>query len=281
MYGMDRVETAIERLREYEPEEGYALAFSGGKDSVVIKRLADMAGVKYDAHYQITTVDPPELVAFVKTFKDVHMDASYYSDGKRVTMWNLIPKRKMPPTRMVRYCCDQLKEQSAKGRVLITGVRHAESSKRKLNQGEITIADKGAKKFLAENYSSFQQTPMGGVVLNFDNAESKEMVDLCYKTRRTLVNPIIDWSDEDVWEFIHKYNVSYCSLYDQGFKRLGCIGCPMAGGKGQKKEFERYPKYRQLYIHAFERMLEERDRAGLESEWKDGEEVMQWWLKEK
>ena len=48
MYGMDRVETAIERLRAYEPPEGYWLAFSGGKDSVVIKALADMAGVKYE-----------------------------------------------------------------------------------------------------------------------------------------------------------------------------------------------------------------------------------------
>lgn len=60
--GKDKVEVAIDRLKSFEPEEGYHLAFSGGKDSVVIKALADMAQVKYDAHYNLTSVDPPELV---------------------------------------------------------------------------------------------------------------------------------------------------------------------------------------------------------------------------
>ena len=42
MYGKDKVQVAIERLQSFEPkEEGYALAFSGGKDSVVVKKLAD------------------------------------------------------------------------------------------------------------------------------------------------------------------------------------------------------------------------------------------------
>lgn len=68
IYGKDKVEVAIERLRAFEPLEGYHLAFSGGKDSVVIKALADMAGVKYDAHYSVSSVDPPELVQFVKKF---------------------------------------------------------------------------------------------------------------------------------------------------------------------------------------------------------------------
>lgn len=69
IYGKDRVQQAIERLQLFEPEEGYYLAFSGGKDSVTVKALMDMADVKYDAHYDVTSVDPPELVQFVKTFK--------------------------------------------------------------------------------------------------------------------------------------------------------------------------------------------------------------------
>lgn len=135
MYGMDKVELAIERLKAYEPEEGYFLAFSGGKDSVVVKALCDMAGVKYDAHYHITTVDPPELVQFVKTFDDVEMEAAVDRDGKRITMWNLIPKHKTPPTRLIRYCCEHLKESGGEGRVTVTGVRWAESPRRRKNQG--------------------------------------------------------------------------------------------------------------------------------------------------
>ena len=92
--GLDKVETAIKRIKTFEPPEGYYLAFSGGKDSVVIKALCDMAKVKYDAHYNVTTVDPPELVQFVKTFPDVTFDKSYYKDGTHITMWNLIPKKR-------------------------------------------------------------------------------------------------------------------------------------------------------------------------------------------
>lgn len=134
IYGKSKVEVAIERLKLFEPEEGYYLCFSGGKDSVVVKALADMAGVKYDAHYNHTSVDPPELIRFIKDIHpDVKIEYPRYKDGERITMWNLIPKKKMPPTRIVRYCCQYLKESGGEGRFCITGVRNAESAKRKLN----------------------------------------------------------------------------------------------------------------------------------------------------
>lgn len=278
MYGMDRVELAIERLKAYEPPDGYFVAFSGGKDSVVVKTLCDMAGVKYDAHYSITTVDPPELVRFVKSFKDVQMDAATDRDGKRITMWNLIPKKKMPPTRIARYCCQYLKESNGEGRVTVTGVRWAESPNRRKNQGGLTIYGKGAGKELDAAGLDYVQTDRGGVVLNLDNADTRNAMELCYRTRKTLINPIIEWEDDDVWEFIHKYNVPYCELYDQGYKRLGCIGCPM--NTEAAAELERYPKYKNLYLKAFERMLEEIRASGDgdKTSWKTAEDVMGWWL---
>ena len=280
MHGMDKVELAIERLKAYEPPEGYFVAFSGGKDSVVVKALCDMAGVKYDAHYSITTVDPPELVRFVKSFKDVHMDAATDRDGKRITMWNLIPKKKMPPTRIARYCCQYLKESNGEGRVTVTGVRWAESPNRRKNQGGLTIYGKGAGKELDAAGLDYVQTDRGGVVLNLDNADTRNAMELCYRTRKTLINPIIEWEDDDVWEFIHKYNVPYCELYDQGYKRLGCIGCPM--NTAAAAELERYPKYKHLYLKAFERMLEEirASDGGDKTQWKTAEDVMKWWLKQ-
>ncbi len=143
--GKDLVEMSIDRFRLFEPEEGYYLAFSGGKDSVVIKALADMAGVKYDAHYTLTSVDPPELVQFIKTFDDVQIDRPKDKDGNQITMWNLIQRKKMPPTRIVRYCCKELKEMGGQGRLVVTGVRWAESPNRKNNQGEITVMTKRKK----------------------------------------------------------------------------------------------------------------------------------------
>lgn len=97
-----------------------------------------------------------------------------------------------------------------------------------------------------------------------------------------LLNPIVDWTDDDVWEFLNDIvKVPHCRLYDEGFTRLGCIGCPMARAETQKKEFARYPKFREAYVRAFDRMLEKRRAEGLPTEWKDGEDVMRWWLQEK
>ena len=162
---LDKVQLAIKRLKAFEPPEGYYLAFSGGKDSQAVYHLAKMAGVKFDAHYCVTSVDPPELVKFIKThYPDVSREIPHDRDGKPVTMWTLIPEKLIPPTRIVRYCCEELKESNGAGRFTVTGVRAGESSNRKRNQGVITIPKAGKKvqKTLEEESINFTQTPRGG-----------------------------------------------------------------------------------------------------------------------
>lgn len=168
----EKVHDSIERIKAFQPRDGkgYFLAFSGGKDSVVCKALLDMAGVKYDAHYANTSVDPPELVRFIMNkHPDVAREYQTYDKdhrnpklaGKRITMWNLIPLKLMPPTRLVRYCCEKLKESSGDGRFTVTGVRWAESVNRAKNQGVVTITDRDAGRQLADD-PNFQQTVLGG-----------------------------------------------------------------------------------------------------------------------
>lgn len=83
-----------------------------------------------------------------------------------------------------------------------------------------------------------------------------------------------------MFEFADSENICMNCMYSMGYGRVGCIGCPMAG-KARWKEFADYPKYKQIYIHAFDRMLEERKRRGLETrKWKTGEEVFLWWMEE-
>ena len=166
----EKVKKSIERLKAFEPPEGYYLAFSGGKDSVVCKALLDMAGVKYDATYRVTSVDPPELVRFIKTVHpDVVREVPRYPDGyknpklagKPITMWNLIPEKLFPPTRLVRYCCAALKESGGDGRITVTGVRWAESNNRRENQGIVTVMSKAAGREYVDN-PDFTLTNRGG-----------------------------------------------------------------------------------------------------------------------
>ena len=287
-----KLEIAIQRLKLFEPPEGYFLAFSGGKDSQVIYHLAQMAGVKFDAHYHVTSVDPPELIYFIREYyPDVIFDVPHDKNGNRISMWSLIRDAKMPPTRNMRYCCSWLKEAYGNKQMTVTGVRWAESARRKANRGLVNIdgKPKATQKKADELGAKYRITKRGSLVMNEDNDENRRLAEYCYRTQKMLLNPIVDWTDEEVWEFLNDIvKVPHCCLYDEGFKRIGCIGCPLAGGKEQKHGFERYPKFRALYVRAFDRMIANRkektdsDRQNGEGvmRWQNGEEVMRWWLNE-
>ena len=125
----DRVETAIKRFKTFEPAEGYYLADSGGKDSTAVRALARMAGVRFDSHYNVTTIDPPALVRFIR---EKHQETIF--ERPELSMRELIVRKQFPPTRIQRYCCAELKEAKGAGRVVVTGVRWAESARRRKNK---------------------------------------------------------------------------------------------------------------------------------------------------
>ena len=279
-----KIDMALKRIETFQRPEGLYLAFSGGKDSVVTKRLLDMSGAKYDAHYRVTSVDPPELVRFIRdSYPDVDREVPRDDTGKPITMWNLIPRKLMPPTRLVRYCCEELKESGGEGRMTATGVRWAESKNREDNQGVVTIMSRSVHKELDGN-TDFRPTRQGGVMLMNDNDENRKLVEFCYRRHKTTLNPIIDWTDAEIWQFIRQEKIPYCCLYDEGFHRLGCIGCPMATRHGRSIEFARWPKYKTAYLHAFEKMIQERVQRGkIDGTWRlgtDPMEVFHWWMQD-
>lgn len=188
--------------------------------------------------------------------------------GEHITMWKLIPLKLMPPTRQVRYCCQVLKETGCANRYIATGVRWAESRQRKEREEFEKI---GVTKATKEKFTS--------IMLMNDNDANRRMNELCMQKNKMVVNPIIDWKNSDIWEFINSEHIETCELYKCGYDRVGCIGCPMAGNK-RYKEFADFPKYKQSYIRAFGRMLDVRKEKGLEAQWETGEEVYLWWMQD-
>lgn len=276
---MDKEKMAIERIGMasemslHHYKKPLVCAYSGGKDSDVLLELFKRSGIPFEVHNSHTTADAPQTVRHIqKVFRGLEsegikceIETPIYK-GEPTSMWKLIPEKLMPPTRLVRYCCSVLKETGCANRYIATGVRWDESTARMQREEFEKIANKKKDK------EKFTIT-----MLMNDNDKRRRMNELCMQQNKMVVNPIIDWTHRDVWEYINSEKIETCELYQCGYDRVGCIGCPMAGKK-RKREFEDFPQYKKLYIHAFERMLKERERRGKENTWKTGEDVFVWWI---
>ena len=212
------------RLSEHRYKMPLMVTYSGGKDSQVLVALAERAGINFEVVNSHTTADAPETVYFIrKQFYEMEQRGikcsivmPRYKD-KPVSMWTLIPQKLMPPTRTVRYCCDILKENTGRNRFIATGVRWAESTRRKNNRGimELMNCDKEKR-----------------IILMGDNDEKRQLFETCNLKGKMTVNPIVDWLDSDVWDYTHSEHLPINPLYCEGWRRVGCVGCPMAGGGG-------------------------------------------------
>ena len=106
----------------------------------------------------------------------------------------------------------------------------------------------------------------------------RRVTETCASKNKRSVNPIIDWSDDDVWSLLRERRVQCNPLYCD-FGRVGCVGCPMAGKAGREREFLRWPRYRRLYLAAFDRMLKERTARGKQTYgWQNAMDVYRWWM---
>lgn len=265
----DRVSYSIDLLRKTEKlalrlsPKGFFLAFSGGKDSQCLYHIAKMAGVKFEAHYQLTTLDPPELVYFIReNYPDVIVDLP-----KR-TFLQLCEDKCLLPVRQKRFCCAELKECSGEGTVTLIGVRRAESTKRaKRNEVELN-----GRKF-------------SGSLDQFNR--DTEIQDQCMarfgKKDKVMVLPILHWTDKDVWRFLRENHIKYCKLYDEGWKRIGCLFCPMSKKSEINMAKKRYPKYAAAIIRTIHKIRNRENGGGT---WMTipnltDEQVFEWWTSKK
>ena len=105
------------------------------------------------------------------------------------------------------------------------------------------------------------------------------MTEHCQLQGKMILNPIIDWTHADIWEYIQSEKIKTNPLYQCGYNRVGCVGCPMAR-KHRWKEFADFPTYKRAYIRAFDKMLEvlQQGDAWKIKNWKTGQDVFDWWM---
>lgn len=266
-YGFDvRMKHSIELLQKaeklalkYDSTDGYYLAFSGGKDSQALYHIAILAGVKFKAHMNFTSVDPPQVIRFVrKQYPDVTTHAPQKS------IYQLAIEKGLLPSMQIRWCCADLKESASEGKVTLIGIRKSESARRakrhevevsnKKFSGNIEAFDEWQIKELERRKKKLiRKLKREGKKINEDEfSMQKENEVRCINGKDSiLVSPIFNWSEQDVWYFLNEVvKVPHCELYDMGYTRIGCILCPMSQHKQKMREMKDFPHVKRNWIKA-------------------------------
>ena len=254
LYSIGLIRKSEKMALRLDPVDGFYNTFSGGKDSQCLYHLVKLSGVKAKTHMNLTSVDPPEVIRFVKTqYPDVELIKP------KMSIYDMAKKKHILPTRRVRWCCAEFKETSGAGKVTLIGIRREESARRAKRQ-EISANIKGKR-----TEESFDQW-----------SEHEEKMVACVGGKdKILVSPIIHWTERDVWEFLNINGIPHCELYDQGYTRIGCILCPMSTLRQKRKEIEHWPHVKHSWLKTIQWLI---DNGYVNHNFTDAETGFRWWI---
>nr|DAU56199.1 MAG TPA: phosphoadenosine-phosphosulfate reductase [Caudoviricetes sp.] len=256
LHSVELLQKAEKIALSYDAEQGYYLAFSGGKDSQALYHMAQLAGVKFQGHMNLTSVDPPEVIRFVKlNYPEVELIKP------KKSIFQIAIERQILPTMRVRWCCEEYKEMAGAGKVTLIGIRKAESARR-AKRNEVEISSRkfsgdldGLDEYRQEQKAKQARRKSKEQGVNITNADEEKTLGCIHGKESLLISPIIHWTEQDVWEFLNDVvKVPHCSLYDEGWHRIGCICCPMSSYKQKRLEEERYPHVKRGWLQAIKKI---------------------------
>ena len=262
---VSKINTAYERYRwaAKEAERLFdmplVVRYSGGKDSDVILQLAKESGVPFRVTHNLTTADPPDNVYYIRrvfaALREEGIDCRI--NVPRRSLWRIMRETLVIPSRIMRVCCRELKERKMPDApYIVTGVRWAESAGRRAKSGIAMVSTASARE------RECGQAAAAAGLLTTDDASARRLFEQCQMRGVRVLNPIIDWSDDDVWSYLHSRGIEGNPLYKEGWTRIGCVGCPLAGRRAREIAFARYPKLYKAWRDAIAYVIARRKEMG-------------------
>lgn len=260
-----KVDVAYERFRwaAKEAERLFdmplVVQYSGGKDSDVILQLAKESGVSFRVTHNLTTADPPDNVYYIRgvfaRLREEGIDCRI--NIPRRSLWRIMRETLVIPSRLMRVCCRELKERKMPDApYIVTGVRWAESAGRRSKSGIAMVHAASA------HTRGDEQVAAAAGLLTTDDASSRRLFEQCQMRGVRVLNPIIDWSDEDVWSYLASRGIEGNPLYKEGWTRIGCVGCPLSRRRACEIAFARYPKLYKAWHDAIAYVIARRKEMG-------------------
>lgn len=261
-----KIQHSVELIRKaekialmYDSENGYFNTFSGGKDSQALFHIVKMSGVKFKTYMSLTSVDPGDVIRFVKTEYP-----SVIRQKPKMSIFQKAVEMGILPTMRVRWCCAEFKESAGAGKVTLIGIRKEESARR-AKRHEVEVSSKKFsggldefEKWSAEEIGRKTKRKSKRKINEDEFSVNTDNEVRCINGKDSiLISPIFDWTEKDVWYFLNNIiKAPHCKLYDEGYKRLGCILCPMPQPKQKRMEIERFPHVKRNWIKAIKAIRE-------------------------
>ena len=233
---------AIKLIQLQEPEEGYILFFSGGKESCLCKKLMDLAGVNYTAWYASVGGEDKSLLDFiVKEYPDVKIMNS------EKNIFDYVKSKGYLPTVYNMFCHNIMHEAVFK------------------------ISDFSSKSVRGYRYGDIPNRYVKGEIYEYEEKRKP-----CRYLKKTIVSPLFFWYKKDVMEAIDKLRVTIYYTYYLGEKTHSCPFCLHLPRDKRVSFYYEYDdlakKWKAVAQYCYD------NNISLQRRFKSAEEYFYWWI---
>lgn len=264
---------AIREFVEHFGVDGIYISFSGGKDSTVLIHLCRQLYPDLVGLYSDTGLEFPEIRDFVQTFDNITIvtPKMHHREMLKKCGYPVVSKEQAEWICRIRSGTSSGAIQKAFYGMNLDGTptrfKLSEQWKYLLN-APFNIGSGCCKEMklkpIAEYVKKTGRVPIMGTTASESALRAQKFLQYGFynlEGKKAQCTPMSIWTDDDVWEYIHRFNLPYCKIYDMGYDRTGCVFCMF--GAHLDKEPNRFQKLQRTHPDLWRYCMKPYDDGGL------------------